>query len=196
MRFFRALRRRAPPAVAAWLRRATGAPGQAVGSAASAALRPDSWCVALVFALLLAPPAFGQIGDTTYRLSDPAQETRAREIGKELRCLVCQNQSIEDSDASLARDLRRIVREQVESGASNEQVMQFVHARYGDFVLLRPPVNWSTLLLWATPALALLGGLFAIWRSRRLASTTGIGAVELTEAERQRLAALQGDPRT
>ncbi|MBX9751280.1 MAG: cytochrome c-type biogenesis protein CcmH [Roseococcus sp.] len=149
----------------------------------------------LMILLLCAFPAFAQIGDTTYRLPDPAQETRAREIGKELRCLVCQNQSIEDSDASLARDLRRIVREQVEQGASNEQVMRFVHERYGDFVLLRPPFRWSTLLLWATPALALLGGLFAIWRARRHANPTGIGPLELTEAERQRLAALQGDPK-
>ncbi|UPY37713.1 cytochrome c-type biogenesis protein [Sediminicoccus sp. KRV36] len=145
--------------------------------------------------LLFALSAQAQIGDTSYRLRDPEQETRAREIGKELRCLVCQNQSIEDSDASLARDLRRIVREQVERGASNEQVMRFVHERYGDFVLLRPPFQWSTLLLWATPALALLGGIFAIWRSRRQASASGIGPTELTEAERERLAALQGDPR-
>jgi cytochrome c-type biogenesis protein CcmH len=145
--------------------------------------------------LLLATPALAQIGDTTYRLPDPVQEQRAREIGKELRCLVCQNQSIEDSDASLARDLRRIVREQVEQGATDEQVMRFVHERYGDFVLLRPPFRWSTLLLWATPALALLGGLFAIWRARRHASLNGIGPTELTEAERQRLAALQGEPK-
>jgi cytochrome c-type biogenesis protein CcmH len=149
----------------------------------------------LIFFLLCAITAQAQIGDTTYRLRDAEQEQRAREIGKELRCLVCQNQSIEDSDASLARDLRRIVREQVEQGASNEQVMRFVHERYGDFVLLRPPFKWSTLLLWATPALALLGGLFAIWRARRHANTTGIGPLELTEAERKRLAALQGDPK-
>jgi len=144
-------------------------------------------------ALILALPAAAQIGDTNYRLRDAGQETRSREIGKELRCLVCQNQSIEDSDAPLARDLRRIVREQVEQGASNEQVMRFVHERYGDFVLLRPPFNWSTLLLWATPALALMGGLFAIWRTRRRALPAG--PQELTEAERARLARLQGDTR-
>ena len=148
---------------------------------------------ALLLLLFSAHPASAQIGDTTYRLPDASQEQRAREIGKELRCLVCQNQSIEDSDASLARDLRRIVREQVERGASDQQVMEFVHARYGDFVLLRPPFRWSTALLWATPALALLGGLFAIWRARRRAVAAGTGPAELTEAERQRLAALQGD---
>jgi len=183
MKYFDTLKRRAPPP-AAWLRRASPSLAHKSGLAAALALM-----------LLLSAPAFAQIGDTTYRLRDPGQETRAREIGKELRCLVCQNQSIEDSDAPLARDLRRIVREQVEQGASNEQVMRFVHERYGDFVLLRPPFRWSTLLLWATPALALLGGLFAIWRSRRLENTTGIGPLELTEAERKRLAALQGDPK-
>jgi cytochrome c-type biogenesis protein CcmH len=144
-------------------------------------------------ALLLGSPALAQIGDTTYRLTDAEQEQRAREIGRGLRCLVCQNQSIEDSDASLARDLRRIVREQIEQGASDEQVMRFVHERYGDFVLLRPPFNLATAALWATPAIALVGGLFVIWRARR--SVSGIGETELSEAERQRLAQLQGDPR-
>lgn len=146
----------------------------------------------LVLALLASPafvpPAWAQIGDTTYRLEDPAQEQRAREIGRELRCLVCQNQSIEDSDASLARDLRLLVREQIAAGASNDEVMRFVHQRYGDFVLLRPPVNTATLLLWATPVLALAGGLFAIWRIRRRGAASGVGEVELTEAERARLA--------
>ncbi|MDB5378768.1 MAG: cytochrome biosis protein [Rubritepida sp.] len=132
--------------------------------------------------LAAALPAFAQSAD---RLADPAAEARAREIGRELRCLVCQNQSIEDSEADLARDLRRIVREQVTQGASHDEVVRFVHDRYGDFVLLRPPVRLATLLLWATPALALLGGLFAIWRLRRRESAP---ATELTEAERARLA--------
>jgi cytochrome c-type biogenesis protein CcmH len=149
---------------------------------------------ALALLLGLASPVLAQIGDTTYRLTDPVQEQRAREIGRELRCLVCQNQSIEDSDASLARDLRLLVREQIATGASDEEVLRFVHQRYGDFVLLRPPVNPATMLLWATPALALLGGLFAIWRVRRRA-TTGIGEVELTEAERARLAQMESDTR-
>ncbi len=147
----------------------------------------------LALPLAFAPAARAQIGDTTYRLPDPAQEARARELGKGLRCLVCQNQSIEDSDAALARDLRRIVREQIAQGASDEQVIRFVHDRYGDFVLLRPPVNAFTLLLWGTPALALLGGLLVIWRARRRAA--GIGDTELSEAERARLAALQDSPR-
>jgi cytochrome c-type biogenesis protein CcmH len=149
--------------------------------------------VLAVVALLAIPPTFAQIGDTTYRLTDPEQEQRAREIGRGLRCLVCQNQSIEDSDASLARDLRRIVREQIERGASDEQVVRFVHERYGDFVLLRPPFNLATAALWATPAIALVGGLILIWRARR--RVAGIGEMELSEAERLRLAQLQGDPR-
>lgn len=122
------------------------------------------------------------------RLADPAAEARARDIGRELRCLVCQSQSIEDSEADLARDLRRIVREQVAQGASHDEVIRFVHDRYGDFVLLRPPVRAATLLLWATPALALLGGLLAIWRLRRRQPAA---VAELTEAERARLAELQ-----
>lgn len=147
---------------------------------------------AVVFAALLlaaALPGFAQVAD---RLADPAAEARARDIGRELRCLVCQSQSIEDSEADLARDLRRIVREQVVRGASDEEVIRFVHDRYGDFVLLRPPVRTATLLLWATPALALLGGLFAVWRLRRRQPAA---VAELTEAERARLAELQ-NPRT
>jgi len=139
---------------------------------------------ALRLAVLLtaaALPAFAQVAD---RLADPAAEARARDIGRELRCLVCQNQSIEDSEADLARDLRRVVREQVVRGASHDEVIRFVHDRYGDFVLLRPPFRFSTLLLWATPVLALLGGLFAAWRLRRRQPAP---AGELTEAERARL---------
>ncbi|MDB5411756.1 MAG: cytochrome biosis protein [Rubritepida sp.] len=148
----------------------------------------------LCLALLLSLPAAAQVEDeTSYRLRDPVAEQRAREIGKELRCLVCQNQSIEDSEAALARDLRRIVREQVERGATDAEVIDFLHDRYGDFVLLRPPLRLSTVLLWATPGLALLGGLFAIWRVRRRSS--GVAVTELTEAERARLAELQGDQR-
>lgn len=156
-----------------------------------------------VLALLLLvahAPARAEIGDTSYRLADPVLEQRAREIGKELRCLVCQNQSIEDSDATLARDLRKIVREQVERGATDAEVVRFVHSRYGDFVLLRPPVNAATLLLWGTPVLALLGGGLLVWRSRRAATLdptqgTPQGATELTAAERARLAELEESPR-
>lgn len=149
---------------------------------------------AALFALSLgvaAPATATGIGDIVYRLPDPAEEARARNLGRGLRCLVCQNESIEDSDAQLARNLRVLVREQIAAGASDEEVVRFVHSRYGDFVLLRPPVNLYTILLWGTPALALLGGIFAIWRIRR--RDAGIGPTELSPEERARLDALQGD---
>lgn len=92
------------------------------------------------------------------QLADPAQEARARRLSAELRCLVCQNQSIDDSDAELARDLRRLVRERISAGESDSAIRQFLVARYGEFVLLRPPVNAKTLLLWGLPALGLLAG--------------------------------------
>ena len=91
-------------------------------------------------------------------LSDPALEVRARALSKELRCLVCQNQSIDDSAAPLARDLRVLVRERLTEGDSDQQVVDFVVDRYGEFVLLRPRFNWHTALLWLTPPGALIGG--------------------------------------
>ena len=178
---FSALRRRARPP-AAWLAPRHGRAGTAGGLAAGRAL---------ALLLALAAPALAQVGDTTYRLSDPALEARAREVGRELRCLVCQNQSIEDSDAQLARDLRVLVREQIGQGASNEEALRFVHQRYGDFVLLKPPVRASTVLLWGTPLLALGGGALAVFLLLRRRRTTGIGDVALTEAERAKLAEIE-----
>lgn len=148
---------------------------------------------ALALLLALAGPAFGAVGDPALQLPDAAQEERARGIGRELRCLVCQNQSIEDSDADLARDLRRIVREQVSSGRSDAEVVGFVHQRYGDFVLLRPRFSAATALLWATPAVALLaGGLLLRSARRRPAVSAASAPGALTEAERARLARLEG----
>ncbi len=97
-------------------------------------------------------------------LSDPALEARARNISAGLRCLVCQNQSIDDSDAELARDLRTIVRQRLLAGDSDEQVLNFIVDRYGTFVLLKPPLSTSTLLLWLTPLLFLIPGFFFYWR--------------------------------
>jgi cytochrome c-type biogenesis protein CcmH len=145
-------------------------------------------------ALLFALPALAAVGTPEERLRDPAQEARAAEIGRDLRCLVCQNQSIEDSDADIARDLRRIVRERVAAGEERGRIIEFVHARYGDFVLLRPPVNAVTALLWATPALALGGGLVAVLLMRRRIAATP-EPMPLTEAERRRLAELDETPR-
>jgi cytochrome c-type biogenesis protein CcmH len=142
---------------------------------------------ALFFAtsLLLGAPALAISPDEM--LADPKLESRARAIASELRCLVCQNQSIDDSDAPLAKDLRVLVREKLKEGASDADVRAFVVARYGDFVLLRPPVKPQTLLLWTAPLLALIGGAAAIYLAARRGRRGG-GA--LTEAERAQLQAL------
>ena len=97
-------------------------------------------------------------------LKDVALETRARNISQGLRCLVCQNQSIDDSDASLARDLRIIVRERLSAGDNDSQVVDYVVKRYGNYVLLKPPFQADTLLLWLLPFLLMLIGLFIAWR--------------------------------
>ncbi|WP_349370735.1 cytochrome c-type biogenesis protein [Salinarimonas sp.] len=119
----------------------------------------------------LASPA--QALNPSEMLDDPALEERAREVSKGLRCLVCQNQSIDDSDAPLAKDLRILVRERLEAGDTNDQVLDFVVARYGDFVLLRPPMNAYTIMLWVGPTLVLIAGaagLFVTVRRRRIAA--------------------------
>ncbi len=119
----------------------------------------------LALALVPASPAFAVQPDEV--LPDPALEHRARDISAGLRCLVCQNQSIDDSDAPLARDLRLIVRERLSGGDSDGAVEDYVVARYGEFVLLRPVFARHTLLLWLTPLLAVLLGAFGIWRLAR-----------------------------
>jgi cytochrome c-type biogenesis protein CcmH len=125
------------------------------------------------------------------QLADPAQEARARKLSTELRCLVCQNQSIDDSDAELARDLRRLVRERISAGESDSAIRQFLVARYGEFVLLRPPVNAQTLLLWSLPGLGLLaGGWIALSLFRKRAPVQEPAANPLGEEERAALDAL------
>jgi cytochrome c-type biogenesis protein CcmH len=121
---------------------------------------------AFLLLLALAGPARA-VTDPAELLPDPAQEQRARAIGRELRCLVCQNESIEDSNADLARDLRRIVREQVAAGRSETEVKDYLRARYGEFVLLNPRFSAATAVLWAMPALALGGGLLLVLALRR-----------------------------
>src|ERR1700682_3539080 len=129
-------------------------------------------------------------------LSDPALETRARAISHDLRCMVCQNQSIDDSEAPLARDLRLLVRERLKAGDSDTQVVDFMVARYGEFVLLRPRMSWHTAILWAAPLTILVIGFFAIVVSvlRRSARTPTPEAGKLSEAEQMSLRAIQDSP--
>ena len=108
-------------------------------------------------------------------MADPAKEARARDLSRELRCMVCQNQSIDDSEAPLARDLRLLVRERIAAGDSNSQVIDFLVARYGEFVLLKPRFNPHTLVLWLLPPLALAGGGLALWIYSRRRSRAPVG---------------------
>jgi cytochrome c-type biogenesis protein CcmH len=139
----------------------------------------------LALALAMAAPAAAVMPDEM--LPDPAQEQRARAISKDLRCVVCQNQSIDDSDAPLAKDLRLLVREQITLGKSDAEVRDYVVARYGNFVLLKPPVEGDTLLLWAGPfAVLILGGLgVALWQRRKPAASPA--DAPLSDAERAEL---------
>jgi cytochrome c-type biogenesis protein CcmH len=122
------------------------------------------------------------------RLADPALEARARALSQELRCLVCQNQSIDDSNADLAHDLRVLVRERLSAGDSDEQVLQYLTSRYGDYVLLKPPVRPATYLLWfGPPALLLLGGLALLLAHRRRRGALVYAPPPLSPAEQQRL---------
>ncbi len=134
-------------------------------------------CLAALVIVSIALPAFAVSPDEV--LSDPVLEARARALSVQLRCLVCQNQSIDDSNAPLARDLRVLVRKRLQAKDSDEAVMEYIVARYGDFVLLKPPMKSSTLLLWMTPLLVLMG---AIW----LAIKAGLGqAARAQETETQ-----------
>ena len=135
---------------------------------------------------MLIVPAWA-ISDPAEMLANPAQEARAERIGSQLRCLVCQNESIEASGADLARDLRKIVRQQVVAGQTDRQVIAWMVARYGNFVRLRPPFDAFTFLLWASPVLALLGGFGLAMLGRRHRASP---AAPLTEAERARLRGL------
>jgi cytochrome c-type biogenesis protein CcmH len=124
-------------------------------------------------------------------MSDPAKEARARDLSRELRCMVCQNQSIDDSEAPLARDLRLLVRERIAAGDSDAQVIDFLVARYGEFVLLKPRFERHTLLLWLLPPLALAGGGLALWmysrRRARSAAAEEQTSFRLTAEEEARL---------
>ena len=142
----------------------------------------------ILLCLLLAGPALAVQPDEI--LKDPALEERARALSRDLRCMVCQNQSIDDSDAPLARDLRLLVRDRLTAGDSDKQVIDFLVARYGDFVLLKPPFTWHTVLLWLTPLIVLLAGGAGLWRLSRARRTAVAAPKPLTEAEQRRIADL------
>ena len=145
--------------------------------------------LAILLALSVASTAFA-IGPDEM-LKDPALEARARVIGQSLRCLVCQNQSIDDSDASLARDLRILVRERLTAGDTDQAVIAYVVSRYGDFVLLKPPMKAETLVLWFGPLLLLVGvGSIIFVRARR---KRVVNTMPLSLDEQAELARLIGD---
>jgi cytochrome c-type biogenesis protein CcmH len=144
----------------------------------------------LLFALFWSGPLWAVQPDEM--LSDPRLETRARAISQELRCMVCQNESIDESEAPLAHDLRVLVRQRIQAGDSDQQVIDFLVSRYGEFVLLKPPLSWHTVALWGLPPVVLLFGavmLVVAARRRKLAAPTGATA-NLTAAEEARVAEL------
>ena len=133
----------------------------------------------------------GAAPDPSDRLPNPAQEARARALFRQLRCVVCQNQSIDDSEADLASDLRRVVRGQVAAGRTDDQIRAFLVQRYGEFILLRPPLSPDNAILWLTPmALLLVGGVY-IWR--RTARRSPASEQVLSAEEEQALKALEAD---
>ena len=149
-------------------------------------IRVISLSVALLFAGLA--PAYAVRPDEI--LPDPALEARARAISSELRCMVCQNQSIDDSDAPLARDLRILVRDRLMAGDSDNSVRTFLTERYGDFILLKPPLKPETVLLWLGPGVLLLVGAAVVLLRRPRSGTAGTGGSELSAEERAALSSL------
>ncbi|AXO13545.1 cytochrome c-type biogenesis protein [Thalassospira indica] len=147
--------------------------------------------LAILVPVIASNPAFAVNPDEM--LSNPVLEERAREISKELRCLVCQNQSIDDSDAELARDLRVLVRERLVAGDDNEEVIDYIVARYGDYVLLNPPLKPETYILWASPAVLVVLALLAVFAFYRRKQREGSPAsASLSKDEQDRLDELLG----
>lgn len=142
---------------------------------------------------ILASPALAVAPDEV--LDDPALEARARALSAELRCMVCQNQSIDDSDAPLAKDLRVLVRERLVAGDSDGEVIDYLVSRYGEFVLLKPRFAWHTIVLWAAGPVALIAGLIAIFmalrnRTRHAPRAVTPGSASLSDEEEERLKTL------
>ena len=153
------------------------------------------WARAFVLALLacVSASAAAWAIQPSEILADPALETRARALSKEFRCLVCQNQSIDDSEADLAGDLRRVIRERLLAGDGDAQVVRFVTDRYGDFVLLRPPFKATTYILWLGPIVMLGAGIGVVWIFLRRRRPAPNATAPLTEAEKRRLESLVGE---
>lgn len=142
-----------------------------------------------VLAILGAVLCLAAASDPAERLPDPAQEARAREMFREVRCLVCQNESIDDSNAELAGDLRRLVREQIKAGKTDDQVRDHLTDRYGEFVLLKPAFSWGNAALWGAPFVVVILGLLLLFRSFRNRPLDE----ELTSDEAKRLDGLSDD---
>ena len=140
-----------------------------------------------LLAVIVAAPAWAV--QPSEMLKDPALEARARTLSAELRCLVCQNESIDDSDADLAHDIRALVRERIVKGESNAEIRAFLVSRYGDFILLKPPFETSTLLLWFSAPLVFAAGALGIWFASRRKPAP---AAPLSAEEERRLGALDG----
>lgn len=143
----------------------------------------------LFVALLASAPAWAV--EPSEMLSNPTLEARARAISKQLRCMVCQNESIDESQAPLAHDLRVLVRQRIMAGDTDAQVINFLVSRYGEFILLKPPLSWNTITLWgAPPALLVLGILMIVVVERRRAAErpASAGGAQLSAAEEARLA--------
>jgi cytochrome c-type biogenesis protein CcmH len=145
---------------------------------------------ALALLIVLFAPAPSWAVEPDEMLSNPALEARARVISQELRCMVCQNESIDESEAPLAHDLRLLVRRRLLAGDTDQQVINFLVARYGEFILLKPPFSWNTIALWgAPPALLLLGAvMIVVVERRRKAAGPAAEMPKLSTAEEARLA--------
>jgi cytochrome c-type biogenesis protein CcmH len=147
---------------------------------------------AIVLFIALVAPSVAWAVEPSEMLADPTLEARARTISKELRCMVCQNESIDESEAPLAHDIRVLVRQRLKGGDSDQQVLDFLVARYGEFVLLKPPLSWHTVALWGMPPAVLLIGIVMIGvvLRRRGMNHTAEQTTNLTATEEARLAEL------
>ena len=149
---------------------------------------------AIVVMLAAIAPSSSLAVQPNEMLKDPKLETRARELSRELRCMVCQNQSIDESEAPLARDLRLLVRERLTKGDTDQQVLDFLVVRYGEFVLLKPPLESRTIILWALPPVALLAGAVGLFFALRRRRTAQLEPATLSNEEQRKLSTLVDKP--